>query len=78
MPAATSVPVSEATTATEPVKSGSMQRFLGPLALLAPKKIPKPEGGYRKDWSLTILGFALFMFLLATVRLRLMRLSDIG
>lgn len=38
-----------------------------PLALLAPKKIPRPEGGYRRDWSLTVLGVGLFMFLLATV-----------
>jgi len=43
-----------------------LQRLLGPLALLAPKKIPRPEGGHRTDWSLTILGISLFMFLLAT------------
>lgn len=53
---------------TSAVKQSSLvQRFLGPLALLAPKQIPKPEGGYRTDWSLTILGVSLFMFLLATV-----------
>ncbi|GJE85679.1 MFS general substrate transporter [Phanerochaete sordida] len=44
----------------------SLQRLLGPLALLAPKKLPRPDGGYRTDWSLTVLGFSLFMFLLAT------------
>ena len=55
-----------------------VQRSLGSLALLLPRKIQKPEGGYRTDWSLTVLASALFMFLLATVRLRLMRLSDIG
>ncbi|EKM57891.1 uncharacterized protein PHACADRAFT_251794 [Phanerochaete carnosa HHB-10118-sp] len=49
------------------VKQGwSTQRLLDPLALLAPKKIPRPEGGHRTDWSLTVLGLSLFMFLLAS------------
>ena len=55
--------------AVSPVMGG-LHRFLGPLgplALLAPKKLPRPEGGFRRDWSLTVLGFGLFMFLLATV-----------
>lgn len=43
------------------------QRFLAPLALLMPRKIQKPEGGYRVDWSVTILGAALFFYMLATV-----------
>jgi hypothetical protein len=49
------------------VKQSFVQRSLGSLALLLPRKIQKPEGGYRTDWSLTLLGFSLFMFLLATV-----------
>ena len=44
-----------------------LQRCLSPLSFFVPKKIPRPEGGYRKDWSLTVLGIALFLFLLATV-----------
>ncbi|KIP10989.1 hypothetical protein PHLGIDRAFT_21891 [Phlebiopsis gigantea 11061_1 CR5-6] len=65
------VPVVQAqgSIAIDPAVKGGLQRFLGPLeplALLAPKKLPRPEGGYRRDWSLTVLGFGLFMFLLAT------------
>lgn len=71
-PIAVPEPGREATESSDPhrassVKQGwNMRRLLGPLALLAPKKMPRPEGGYRTDWSLFILGFSLFMFLLAT------------
>lgn len=43
------------------------QRSTSSLSLFVPKKISKPEGGYYRDWSLTFLGIALFMFLLAAV-----------
>lgn len=73
--------------AADPAVVGGSRRFLGPLgplALLAPKKLPRPEGGYRRDWSLTMLGFGLFMFLLATVsnhiqaRMSIRQLTDMG
>ncbi len=51
------------------VGAGSWLRsFLGSLALFMPKTIVTPHGGVKRDWSLTILGLSLFMFLLASVR----------
>ncbi|KAI0346310.1 MFS general substrate transporter [Trametopsis cervina] len=52
--------------ATAVGKQSFCQRLLSPLALFAPKKITTPEGGYRRDWSLTILGLVFFSFLLST------------
>ena len=46
-----------------------LQRLLSPLSLFLPKVIPLPGGGYKKDWTLTVLSSMLFMFLLSTVRL---------
>ncbi len=50
-----------------PVKRSLLKRFFSPLALLAPKKVSKPDGGYSKDWSLTILSMSFFLYLLAMV-----------
>ena len=65
-------PTAHTSGASDPTEGGVVNQFwlahaLSPLALLAPKKIPRPDGGYRRDWSLTVLGVGLFMFLLATV-----------
>lgn len=59
-------PVAEETL-TGVAEPGWLLRVFSPLTLFAPKKIQTPEGGYRKDWSLSILGIAMFVFLLATV-----------
>ena len=42
-------------------------RCLSPLVVFVPKKIMRPDGSHGKDWSMTLLGMALFLFLLATV-----------
>ena len=44
-----------------------LMRSLSPMAVFIPKKIMRPDGSYGKDWSMTLLGIALFLFLLATV-----------
>ena len=41
--------------------------FFTSLGLFVPRKIQKPDGGYKRDWSLSILGIALFCYMLATV-----------
>ena len=53
-----------------PAKETWSQRFLSPIALLMPRKIPRPEGGYRSDYSVTILGITLFFYMLAMVSSR--------
>lgn len=48
-------------------QASHLERLLSPLALFVPKKIPLPGGGYKRDWTLTILSTCLFTFLLSTV-----------
>ncbi|THH32642.1 hypothetical protein EUX98_g1534 [Antrodiella citrinella] len=43
-----------------------LERLLSPLALFVPRKLPLPGGGFKRDWSLTILASTMFMFLLST------------
>ncbi|CAL1715812.1 unnamed protein product [Somion occarium] len=47
-------------------KQGIIHRFFSPFTIFLPKKIQTPEGNYRYDWSLTLLGLALFGYLLST------------
>jgi len=41
-------------------------QIVSSLSLFVPKKIPTADGGYRRDWNLTVLGVALFCYLLST------------
>ncbi|KAI0683398.1 major facilitator superfamily domain-containing protein [Cytidiella melzeri] len=45
-------------------KQSFIARFFS-LALLAPKKVAKADGGYSTDWSLTVLATTFFLYLLA-------------
>ncbi|KAI0084119.1 MFS general substrate transporter [Irpex rosettiformis] len=53
------------TAGSENLETSLVKRFFGPLALLAPKKAPRLDGGYSRDWSLTILSTSFFLYLLA-------------
>lgn len=48
--------------------AGFIAGFFSPLAVFLPKKVQTLDGMQRSDWSLTILGIALFGYLLSTVR----------
>jgi len=60
------VPDEEAPTPTAGGKHGFLAGFLGPFALLAPRKIEIAGGGTRKDWRLTLMALALLVYALST------------
>lgn len=65
------VPSTTATTRSDEIvveaQQSYIKRFFGPLALLAPKKVLRQDGGYSRDWSLTILSVSFFLYLLSMV-----------
>ncbi|OSX59092.1 hypothetical protein POSPLADRAFT_1173348 [Postia placenta MAD-698-R-SB12] len=56
----------EGSTPTSGGKHGFMAGFLGPFALLAPRKVQLPGGGTRRDYRLTLMALALLVYALST------------
>ncbi|CCM04669.1 uncharacterized protein FIBRA_06855 [Fibroporia radiculosa] len=62
----TNVPDAGVSGASTSEKHGFLAGFLGPFALLAPRRIQVAGGKTRKDWRLTLMALALLVYALST------------